>query len=54
VTDGREEQDIALALMTTLVVSMLDVLVERMPEGGFPVCVTQEECLVYCSRDGGQ
>jgi hypothetical protein len=36
VTDGREEQDIAFALMITLVVSMLDVLVEHMPEGGFP------------------
>ena len=45
VTDGREEQDIAL--MITLVVIMLNVLVERMPEGGFPVCATQEECLIY-------
>jgi hypothetical protein len=35
VTDGREEQDIARALMIPLVVIMLDVLVERLPEGGF-------------------
>jgi hypothetical protein len=32
----RKEQNIVLALMIALVVIMLDVLVERMPEGGFP------------------
>jgi hypothetical protein len=36
VTDDRKEQDIVLTLMIPLVVIMLDVLMERMPEGGFP------------------
>ena len=34
-TDDRKEQDIILALMIPLVMIMLDVLVEHMPEGGF-------------------
>ena len=32
--DRRKEQDIVLALMIPLVMIMLHVLVERMPEGG--------------------
>jgi len=33
--DRRKEQNIVLALMIALVMIMLHVLVERMPEGGF-------------------
>src|SRR5215475_4138132 len=34
--DCRKEQEIPLALMIPLVMIMLYVLLERMPEGGFP------------------
>ena len=35
-TDHREEEYVALPLMIPLMMIMLHVLVERMPEGGFP------------------
>ena len=34
--ERRKEQDIALPLMISLVVIVLHILVERMPERGFP------------------
>ena len=48
--DRRKEQDIARALMIPLVMIMLPILVERMPQGGFPNRISRDRASSFTER----